>query len=74
MYRVPIPVNEPVRTYAPGTPDRAELEKALTDLKNRKLEIPMLIAGEEVKTGTKVEICCPHKRSQVLGFYHQGSE
>jgi len=74
MYRVPIPKNEPILNYAPGSPERVELEKALTKLKSQTLEIPMIINGEEITTDTKIEIHSPHKRSQLLGYYCQGRE
>lgn len=74
MYHVPIPKNEPVLNYAPGSPERAELEKALAELKSQRLEIPMVINGEEVRTDAKVEIRSPHKHSQLLGHYSQGGE
>jgi len=74
MYRVPVPQNEPILSYAPRSPERAELEKALTELKAQTLEIPMVINGEEVKTDTKIEIRSPHKHSQLLGYYYQGGE
>jgi len=74
MFRVPIPQNEPILNYAPGSPERAQLEKALKELKRQTLEIPMVINGEEVKTDTKIEIRSPHKHSQLLGYYYQGGE
>jgi 1-pyrroline-5-carboxylate dehydrogenase len=74
MYRIPDPGNEPILNYAPGSPERADLEKALAELKSRKLEIPMVINGEEVRTDTKIEIRSPHKHSQLLGHYYQGNE
>ncbi|MEW5994902.1 MAG: L-glutamate gamma-semialdehyde dehydrogenase [Candidatus Zixiibacteriota bacterium] len=74
MYRVPTPNNEPVRSYAPGTSDRAELEKALKELKKQQFDIPMVIGGEEIRTDAKIEIRSPHRHPQVLGQYHQGTE
>ena len=74
IYRAPAPANEPVRDYAPGSADRAELEKALAQLKRKPLEIPMLIGGKRVRTGKKIEIRAPHDRDLVLGYYHQGGE
>jgi len=74
MYRVPIPKNEPVLNYAPGSPERAKLEEALAELKSQKLEIPMIINGEEIRPDTKIDIRSPHKHSQLLGYYHQGGK
>jgi 1-pyrroline-5-carboxylate dehydrogenase len=74
LYRVPTPKNEPVRTYAPGSADRAELEKALAHLKAHPEEIPLVIGGEDVKTGKLIEIRAPHNHKLLLGKYHQGGE
>lgn len=72
FYNVPIPVNEPVKSYAPGTPERAELQKVLTEYRNKQVDIPMYIGGEEVRTGNKVEINPPHDHQHVLGHFHEG--
>ena len=73
-YRVPVPTNEPILNYAPGSPERKAVEKALADLKSKQIEIPMIIDGKEVKTDKKVEIRSPHNLSHVLGYYYQGGE
>lgn len=73
VFQIPIPKNEPILNYAPGSPERAELEKALAFLKKNPVEIPMVIGGEEIKTGKRIEISAPHNHSLKLGFYHQGS-
>ena len=72
FYNVPVPVNEPVKSYAPGTPERAELKKALTEYRNKQVDIPMYIGGEEVRTGNKIEINPPHDHQHVLGHFHEG--
>ena len=74
LFRVPAPKNEPILSYAPGSPERAEIDAALADLKNQQLEIPIVINGQEIKTGKKIEITAPHDHSLKLGYYHQGSE
>ncbi|UCG61435.1 MAG: L-glutamate gamma-semialdehyde dehydrogenase [Candidatus Zixiibacteriota bacterium] len=74
IFQVPFPKNEPILDYAPGSPERAELEKELAALKANPCEIPLVIGGKEIKTGKKVDIACPHKLSQKLGFYYQGGE
>ncbi|NMC43039.1 MAG: aldehyde dehydrogenase family protein, partial [candidate division Zixibacteria bacterium] len=71
-YRIPKPVNEPIKTYAPGTPERAAIKKALADLKARKLDIPMIIGGKEIKTDKVIKITAPHDHSLELGHYYQG--
>jgi len=74
IFRVPIPRNEPILNYAPGSLERAGVQKALAELKAQQLEIPMVIDGKEVKTDTKIEIRSPHNHKQVLGYYYQGGE
>jgi len=72
-YRVPYPKNEPVKSYAPGTPERDALKKTMADLKSNKLEVPMIIGGKEVKTGETVKMSAPHDYSLDLGYYYKGS-
>jgi 1-pyrroline-5-carboxylate dehydrogenase len=71
-FRIPTPVNEPIKSYLPGSPERKALRQALADLKSRKLEIPMIIGGKEVKTAKTVKITAPHDHSMELGYYYQG--
>jgi 1-pyrroline-5-carboxylate dehydrogenase len=73
FFNVPLPKNEPVLNYAPGTPERVKLKKAITELLSKQVEIPMFIGGKEVKTGKLVEIRAPHDHKHVLGYYHEGN-
>ncbi|MCB2230168.1 L-glutamate gamma-semialdehyde dehydrogenase [bacterium] len=73
LFQIPTPTNEPVKDYAPGSPERARLEKALKQLKANPIEVPMVIGGKEIRTNETIDIRCPHNLSQVLGKYHQGS-
>ncbi|MDQ6758095.1 MAG: L-glutamate gamma-semialdehyde dehydrogenase [Bacteroidota bacterium] len=68
----PMPVNEPVYTYAPGTPERKLLKETLQELKSKKVDVPMYIGKEEIRTGNTIEMHPPHEREHVLGFFHQG--
>ncbi|HEX2165019.1 MAG TPA: L-glutamate gamma-semialdehyde dehydrogenase [Thermoanaerobaculia bacterium] len=68
---IPVPVNEPVRSYAPGSPERKSLEKRLQEMLAEEVEVPLLIGGEEVRTGDTVEMVCPHDHGHVLGRFHQ---
>lgn len=68
----PIPANEPVLNYAPGSSERTLLRKALNNLKSTEADIPMYIGSEEVRTGNKVAIRPPHERDHVLGYFHSG--
>jgi 1-pyrroline-5-carboxylate dehydrogenase len=70
--RVPEPYNEPVNSYAPGTPAREELQRRLRELESQQLEIPLVIGGEEVRTGDTFEVTMPHRRAHVLATVHKG--
>ena len=68
----PMPVNEPVLNYAPGSKEKLALKAALKELKSTKVDVPMYIGGEEVRTGNTVEIRPPHERKHLLGQFHVG--
>ena len=72
IFRVPEPYNEPVRSYAPGTPEREELRVRLTELESEQLELPLVIGGDDVRTGDTFAAVMPHKRSHVLATVHKG--
>jgi 1-pyrroline-5-carboxylate dehydrogenase len=72
IFRPPAPVNEPVKGYAPGSPEREELRGRLRELESDRIEIPLVIGGERVRTGDTFEAVEPHKRSHVLATVHQG--
>jgi 1-pyrroline-5-carboxylate dehydrogenase len=73
-FRVPQPVNEPIKLYKPGSPERAELKKKLEELKSSQVEIPIIIGGEEIKTGNTEKIVIPHNHKHVLGIYHKAGK
>lgn len=68
----PLPANEPVKSYAPGTVEREEQLKVLAELKKKELDIPQYIGGRAVRSGNKQPINPPHERAFVLGQYHAG--
>ena len=72
IVNTPHPVNEPVRFYAPGTTERAELKAAVARMSGDTIEIPMVIDGREVRTGQVVDVRAPHKRSLLLARAHEG--
>lgn len=72
--RIPQPVNEPVRGYAPGSPERAAIQKRLDRMLGETVDVPLIIGGEEVLTGRTAEIVCPHDHGHVLGRFHQAGE
>jgi 1-pyrroline-5-carboxylate dehydrogenase len=67
----PVPGNEPVLSYAPASPERAELKRTLKDLSSRALDIPLVIGGKEVRTGKTVDVVMPHCHHHVLAKSHQ---
>jgi 1-pyrroline-5-carboxylate dehydrogenase len=71
IFRPPAPVNEPVRDYAPGSPERAELQRRLAELERERLDVPCVIGGEEIRTGDTVEAVMPHRKEHVLADVHQ---
>src|SRR3954470_17028884 len=72
--RVPAPVNEPIRSYAPGSPERASLKAKLKQMAGEKIDMPLIIGGKEVKTGDCGRAVMPHDHSHVLGEYHKATE
>ncbi len=71
MFRIPKPANEPVRSYAPGSPEKKSLKAKLAELRSREIEIPLIIGGEEVRTGKLGSCVIPHKHGHVLARYHK---
>ena len=70
---VPTPYNEPVLSYAPGSPEREALKAKLTEFAGRTLDIPLVIGGEEVRTGNLGRCILPHDHRHVLATFHKGN-
>jgi len=68
----PMPANEPVLNYAPGSKEKLALKAALKELKSTKIDVPMYIGADEVRTGNTMEIRPPHERKHLLGHFHVG--
>src|SRR6478736_264118 len=68
--RVPQPINDVNRTYAPGSPERAELKARLASMAAEKIEIPLIIGGREIRTGKTEKSVMPHNHQHVLAEYH----
>ncbi len=68
----PEPRNEPVKDYAPGSPERAELQERLRELERERIEIPLVIGGKDVETGETFEAVMPHRKDHVLADVHSG--
>jgi len=71
--RVPPPVNEPVKSYAPGSPERAALKDRLRSMSSERIDIPLIIGGKEVHTGELAESVMPHNHRHVLAQWHRAS-
>ncbi len=71
----PMPMNEPVRSYAPGTPERASLEARLKEMAAEQVELTMTIAGEHrMAGGERIDVVQPHRHAAVLGTTAQASD
>ena len=68
---VPRPLNEPIKSYAPGTAERASLKKKLDSMLSKSVEVPLIIGGKEVRTGRTATSVCPHDHGHVLATYHK---
>ncbi len=73
-FSYPLPANEPVLNYAPGSPERKTLKATLALLKSEQPDIPMYIGGQEVRTSDRQEIHPPHEIGHVLGYYFRGDK
>jgi 1-pyrroline-5-carboxylate dehydrogenase len=70
FFNVPVAINEPVKGYAPGSPERAELLETYNTMFNSNIDVPMHINGEEIRTGNTKNITPPHDHKHVVGQYH----
>ncbi|UUV21559.1 L-glutamate gamma-semialdehyde dehydrogenase [Paenimyroides aestuarii] len=74
FFNVPIAVNEPVKTYAPGTTEREEVQKAFKEMYQSTVDIPLYIGGKEIKTGNTKNLFPPFDHQHHLGTYHTASK
>ncbi|HET8607568.1 MAG TPA: L-glutamate gamma-semialdehyde dehydrogenase [Gaiellaceae bacterium] len=74
IFRLPPVRNEPVRDYAPGSPERESLQRRVEQMRGERIEIPLVIGGQDVRTGSTREAVMPHAREHVLADVHQGGE
>ena len=72
IFRPPATANEPVRDYAPGSHEREGLRVRLEQMKRERMEIPLVIGGQDVKAGNTQEAVMPHDKDHVLADVHQG--
>jgi len=71
--RVPTPINEPVKSYAPGSPERAELKARLDKMAGERADIPIIIGGREIRTGKTGQVVMPHNHKHVLADWHRAT-
>ena len=72
FFNVPTPVNEPIKSYAPGSPERKSLQAALAEARAQQIDVPMYIGGQEVRTDNKKPMSPPHDHQHILGQYSEG--
>jgi 1-pyrroline-5-carboxylate dehydrogenase len=72
FFNVPAPINEPIKSYAPGSPERKELQAMLSELRSQQIDVPMYIGGDEVRTGNTHPMSPPHDHQHILGHFHEG--
>jgi len=73
-FNYPLPGNEPVKSYAPGSSEKKLLKKTLEDLKSVEHDIPAIIGGKEIRSGNKIKMRPPHELSHTLGYFHRSSK
>ncbi len=71
IFNFEYPENEPIRSYSPGSKDRKLLKKELERLSSEVMDIPLIIGGEEIRTGNKGDVVMPHNHKHVLARYHK---
>ena len=71
VFHHPMPENEPVKTFAPGSPERALLKTKLAEMQQLTIDIPLIIGGKEVRTGDTANVVMPHNHKHILGKYHK---
>src|SRR5690348_5672855 len=71
--QVPAPVNEPVKGYTPGSPEKKALKERLRQMAKERIEIPLIIGGKEIRTGETAQSVMPHNHRHVLADLHKAS-
>ncbi|GEQ87066.1 1-pyrroline-5-carboxylate dehydrogenase [Patiriisocius marinistellae] len=74
FFKVPVAVNEPVKDYAPGSLERAEVAKTYKKMYDKTIDVPLFINGKDVKTGDTATMSCPHDHKHILGTYHNAEK
>jgi len=74
FFNVPTAINEPVKNYAPNSPERKQLQDTIAAFRAQQMDIPMYIGNQEVRTNDKAVLTSPHNHQHVLGHYHKGNK
>ncbi len=74
IYKVPVAVNEPIKSYASKSAERIELQTMLKTLRSKELDIPMYIGDKEVRSETKIRLAPPHDHKHTLGHFHKSDK
>ena len=74
IFNFPLPANEPVKTYLPGSPERIALDAELTRQSSEVIDIPLIIGGKEIRTGNIGTVVMPHNHKHILATYHKAGE
>ena len=72
IFQVPFPENEPILSYEPGSPERAEVKAALARLSAQEIDVPMFIGGQEVRTDKRLPLSPPHDHQHRIGQFSRG--
>ena len=70
IFKLPVPVNEPIMGFEPGSPERAALQARYDEMASKKIDIPLVIGGKEIRTGKTATCVVPHDHGHVLAEYH----
>ena len=73
-FHYPLPGNEPVKLYAPGSTEKKTLKKALADFKSAEQDFPNIIGGQEMRSGNKIKMRPPHELSHTIGYFHRATK
>jgi len=74
VFHHPLPDNEPVKNYEPGSEERILLKAKLMEMQNRQIDIPLIIGGKEIRTGDTENIVMPHNHKHIIGKFHKAGE
>ena len=74
FFAIPKAINEPIKSYAPGSAERKELQAMLAHLRAQVVDVPMYIGGKEIRTAKTATLHPPHDHKHLLGNYHKGDK